>query len=259
MRIEVQLFYFEIMSFGFSYCLILIIVRNIIVDGIESVEPTNCTNIVCLDYSGRYFRRCISSVESSRTMVGKVVSSSGFEIDLREVILLSIQTNSEVVKFVPTGIKKKFPMLREFRIIRSGLTHLERDDMRQFGDELIDVSFKQNLLTSLESELFLFNPNLINICLSNNPIKFIDGRLVRNFENMHLKKLEILSSNCVHMLSILPRREDWYLIEDCNDRLSEYKSKKIMRSRVDFFNNGYVHRCNCGDTFCSRFGFDSGK
>lgn len=193
-------------------------------------------NLVCSRYQNdNTLAVSILTVESSWTIVGKVLHPNGTKYDTSDVEWLSIATGMQSVKFVPAGIKKKFPKLTKFEIIKSGLTHLEREDMRQFGDDLSEVNFWQNSLKVLESDVFEFNPYLVYIGLHDNPLKFISAELFYNFKHLtEIENIEIQNSHCINQQSFIARTDTWSYSE-CNDDEARNENKKVIADREDFF------------------------
>lgn len=175
-------------------------------------------------------------VTSSRTSIRNVLQGGGSKFDTSSIDWLSIY-NLGTVKYVPAGIKKNFPHLTKFEIINGRLIHLEREDMRQFGDSLMYLNFNGNSLTAIEGNLFEFNPNLRIIYLNNNPFKFINVDLFMNFRKMNFLTTDVSfgSSNCIN--SYIPVREssvNWN-IGSCNDIDAKNKGLMIILDRKDFF------------------------
>lgn len=149
------------------------------------------------------------------------------------VELLSIETKN--VKFIPAGIKKNFPNLKKFEVIRGGLIHLEREDMRQFGSDLISVSFWKNTLTALEGDLFEFNPNLEYIGLHHNALKFINPSLFENFKKLtNLQIVEFDNSTCIDQESRNPKLVEWNY-NRCNDVKLKKANLRRISDRENFF------------------------
>lgn len=170
-------------------------------------------------------------------MITKVLNKAGTELfDTGPVELLSIE--SESVKFVPADVKKNFPKLRKFEIIHSGLIHLEREDMRQFGSDIISVSFWKNSLTALEGDIFDFNTNLEYIGLDQNPLKFINPALFQSFKRRSLKLVEIKNSTCIDQVSRKLSSVQWKYSK-CNDDCEKNLNLKRISDREDFFHEIY--------------------
>lgn len=102
------------------------------------------------------------------------------------------------MKFMPRGIKKQFPQLKAIAIWNSGLSHLDKNDMKEFGSDLIHAGFLKNSLQMLSADLFEFNPNLKMIRFDENPLKFIDSEFFRNLKNLNQMENALFAySNCI--------------------------------------------------------------
>lgn len=178
-------------------------------------------------------------VESPLTIVRQVVSENGFTVDTSDVELLKVETRVNSMKFLPAGIKKKFPKLTAIEIFQSGLTHLEREDMRQFGDDLMHANFWKNSLTALEGDLFEFNPNLKHISFVENPLKFIDANLFQKIRTLKVvKEVQFGRTKCIDQGSLNPKREKWNF-EKCNDERAKRENQARIQQREGFFNGIY--------------------
>lgn len=112
------------------FLLILFISQNVQCDNRTYV------NLECFEITR------ISTTSTIRTffMEKVVYPNESVVINTHDIWQLKIETgmkSAKSVKFVPVGIKKKFTKLASLKIIQSGLIHLEREDMRQFGKDLI--------------------------------------------------------------------------------------------------------------------------
>lgn len=182
--------------------------------------------------------RVISSnlvIESSKTFVRKVVFNNRSEFDTSEIKLMKIFTKSKSVKFMPAGIKKLFPMLTTIDIQKSGLSHLEKNDMLQFGDALVFANFRMNDLTALEGNLFDYNPNLKYIWLNDNPLKYINPSLFESFKTMKsLEYVSLAKSSCINQSSHSPAVENWNTYS-CRDEDAKNETTRRISNRVEFF------------------------
>lgn len=139
------------------------------------------------------------------------------------------------IMFLPARINEMFPTLKKFMMIKSGLVHLERDDMRQFGDGLTSANFDGNLLTAIEDDLFEYNPNLEYIGLHNNPLKYINPAIFRNFQKKSkLAWVQIDNSNCINQTSTHLSMEAWNH-RKCVDAIAESRNIETIFNRMDFF------------------------
>lgn len=185
-------------------------------------------------------------VKSSKSTISKVQRSAGTDFNTTNVTWLSInnhEVSMKLVQFVPAALKEKFPHLTKFEIIRSGLTHLQREDMEQFGADLIHANFWKNSLSAIEGDLFEFNPNLKYIGLHNNFLKFIDPKLfvmIKKLKNIEV--VEFLSSNCIDSESTF----SWDY-EKCNDETAKIENLKRIKERETFFSKNCIV-CDCNNT-----------
>lgn len=102
------------------------------------------------------------------------------------------------ISFIPDGIKTLMPNLRVIRIRTSGLLSMNKENLRQFGNDLELASFVGNHLTSLDADLFEFNPNLRWISFSNNPIRHIDPRFFDHLPQMEtLELVWLIHAGCM--------------------------------------------------------------
>lgn len=105
------------------------------------------------------------------------------------------------VRFIPKGISNIFRNLRVLAIEISGILAINRENFKEFGNKLEFVSFYQNSITSIDENVFDYNPNLRHIYLADNPIKYIDSRF---FENLKiLSRIEYVSlegQDCINQV-----------------------------------------------------------
>lgn len=204
----------------------------LIVHNVECEYPSY-VNLVCrvIDRHEDLISLCFSSfleIKSPTTVIMNVFDSAGSEVNTSHVHSLMIQTSRHTVKFIPARIKHHFPKLNQIEIRHSGLTHLEKNDMRQFGDSLVKASFWHNLLTSLEGDLFDYNTNLELVIFSNNPIKFIGLKFIENFKMN--EKVGLVNCECV-------LGENF---QKCNDLSVRNKSLQTINERKVFFFKEYL-------------------
>lgn len=141
--------------------------QKIICDERAYIDPLVCSKIDNVkprwsaDFALQNFLRCeirnLNS-KSSKSIIGKVEKQSYFDVDTSNIELVKIETKGTSVRFVPAGMKKRFPKVMAVEIFDSGLTHLEREDMRQLGDDLQYFGLWHNPLATLPGDLFDFNP-----------------------------------------------------------------------------------------------------
>lgn len=186
------------------------------------------------------FPRVISTSftsESSKSTLNKVEDSSGSVIDTKNVKWLRIESQNKSVKFMPAGINNFFSGLSAFVIVASGLTHLEHNDMKQFGDRLKFSNFRENSLTALEGDVFKSNQNLQFIILSGNPLKHISPELFKNFEDMKLLKVVMIKSGCIDQSLKSPKAKEWNN-QRCTDETLMGHNLNRINERAVFFCGG---------------------
>lgn len=128
----------------------------------------------------RNFVVCLNMAASNM-----IVDEPNVQIDSVETIdneIEALDLRSAKLKFMPDGIKKKIPKLKAFRIMSSGLTYVDSENMKQFGIDLLYMNLKDNKITVLDADLFQYNPNLRFIKLDNNPLKFIGPDFFTNLQ-----------------------------------------------------------------------------
>lgn len=186
--------------------------------------------------------RCLSpytEIKSPTTIIGKVLHTNGSKIDTKNISMWQILRNSSSsVKFIPAGIKKKFSKLSIFVLHGVGLIHLEREDMRQFGKDLIRVEFNENLLTALEDDIFELNPNVEYVNLKNNPLKFVSSVLFKSLRKMeNIKNVDIRFGCATNSHSWYPKTENWNYenSRNCNDEKIETENVERISERILFF------------------------
>lgn len=154
----------------------------------------------------------------------------GAEIENGEVDALWIKDVN--MKFMPNGIKKKFPKLVAINFWNCGLTYFDKNNLKQFGSDLQDFRLKGSPIEVLDSDLFQFNPNLELISIWNCSLKFIDSGFFENLKNF--KKLIIVQielSECIDQ--IFDSRKDGKIesfkwnYENCTDTRALDKHLKL--------------------------------
>lgn len=88
------------------------------------------------------------------------------------------------VRFFPIDITNKLPNLKSILLETSGLLIIDKNDLKELGSSLEYLALGSNSITSIDADLFEFNPNLITISLRGNPIRHIEPELFANLKNM---------------------------------------------------------------------------
>lgn len=119
---------------------------------------------------------------------------------------------------IPERINKSLPRLKAFSVNGAGLLLVEKRHLRQFGNKLIYISFFNNSLTAIESDLFEYNKDLQLVNFDKNPLTYIDPIF---FERLKMfKSLEhIWFSNCgcINQSQTQTKKISRWRDENCRD------------------------------------------
>lgn len=181
--------------------LLLCSVSTFLVDSQNSSEENCFIKIICRSigdvkwhFKGSHLT-CVGddSIKSefSDSLVSSVVHKNESEVSNLDEITGLFIFDAEEVKFIPSGLKKHFPILKGLRISSSGLLSVTKEDLKQFGSSLEHLSLFNNNIKSINADLFEYNPNLKAIFLVGNPIRHIDPEFFANLKQ--LKSLEVVS------------------------------------------------------------------
>lgn len=199
------------------------------------------------------------SVTNYNTHVRNVSSLDQENIATESIEALYINNPTDL-RFLPSGIKSAFPKLKAIRIFSCDLSHLDQEDMRQFGNEIQWILLWKTKLTALDSDLFKNNPNLVFISLEDNPIKYISQQIFESFKQMsNLKFISFLECECI---KVVYQSEDNIQTFDwtnntCNDVAAKEShfmmSNEILRAEritIDDIKNEFKQKADIvGDTF----------
>lgn len=225
----------------FLSLLILLTIQEIACDGKVYVDLVcSETGVVKPEWNPALanFPRCVVSsliVTKPQTIVGIVKRPNNVDMDTSQVKHFTIYTKKRTVLFVPAGIKKKFPKVVSIEIFESGLSHLEREDLRQFGEDLYYIGLWRNPLTVLAGDLFEFNPNLKYFELHEVQLKFIDSQFFSSFNPINLKHVRFETSGCMNtQISDSPTKFQW-TYDKCGDEREQNEYLKVHTERESFF------------------------
>lgn len=175
-------------------------------------------------------------IDNDATFIRKVKYPNGSRVNTNGIVWLRIETGENSVKFIPAGIKKKIPNLLAIEIKNSGLIHLEREDLRQFGDDLDRTHFEYNRLTALESNIFEYNPNMKYVSFNGNPLKFINQILFVNLKKFKLIYMRFKNSTCIDRSDF---STDGWKNQKCNNVSAKNENFVRMSKRQGFFTQIY--------------------
>lgn len=163
-----------------------IVCKSIGAPGYQIVNPISC----CYGDSS-------ITVTFSDSTVRSILNQNKLEMEnLAEIKGLYIVRAT--VKFIPTGIKNKIKNLKLLGISSCGLLSINKENLKEFGSTLELLDLYGNKITSIESDLLEYNPNLIAFYLNgNNPIKHIDPEFFINLKKLkNILLIEIANSGC---------------------------------------------------------------
>lgn len=205
---------------------------EIICRRIRHVPYIDGTDFVC---------ECYTDTSLSSVVPGSRVTSvvNFYRLEIPEKVLSKLEAiniNQATVKFIPTGIKSRFTSLKALGITSCGLLSVNKEDLREFGESLDLLALDDNLLTSIDADLFDFNPNLRAISLGGNPIRYIESRFFTTLSRH--KKVELLTigapDGCLHKkcctlekFGTNPKEFSWNDAE-CNDKSARVQTKKLL-------------------------------
>lgn len=166
-------------------------------------------DIVCCNVESEEFyisrSRIMSCVMPSLSIIDfntTIRSTKALYVNRRAYTTASIEViyfrNAPNMHFMPLGIKKSFPKLKGLVINQAGLFHLDQQDMKPFGADLLWILIEHTQLTALSGDLFAENPNLVYIDFESNPLMYIDSQFFENFKRMRFaKEIDMRSCGCM--------------------------------------------------------------
>lgn len=181
-------------------------------------------------------------INSFETEIAYIVDSKGYSLGKSSKIQ-GLWIKNAKVNFIPGNIKNFCPLLRALSVENSGLLTLDKEDMRQFGSDLIQISFFDNSIRALKGDLFEFNNNLKYVDFSSNPIEFIDAHIFDNF-GVDIE-MKLFNTICI---------SDKFQIvssEDLGDQKLQWISKMRKCNKEDILIEDLLIRMRATDRFKS--------
>lgn len=173
-----------------------------------------------------------------------VINGSEEEVTSDSIEAIYIE-NSLEMKFLPLGIKMKFPKLKALRIDKSNLLHVDQHAMEQFGSELLYVRFFETRLRILEGDLFIHNTNLIHVDFSNNKLESIEPELFETFDQMKdLKTVDFLNCGCINQTGSRKISSEVCFLwsyHECNIKIRTAIFSKVITQKYKDFLNSTLH------------------
>lgn len=162
-----------------------------------------CSRIHSSRHLQMNFNECLGSVNEIMTVTSAcdvltVLQANETlmnEPELTQIEALAVYSSQIVA--IPNGIAGKLPHLRGLRIINCNLIELHKSNLEQFGSALVSISFENNLLVSLDSDIFEHQPRLFSLSLSHNPIKYINPNLFENLKKLSIQWVDLRNIQCL--------------------------------------------------------------
>lgn len=139
-----------------------------------------------------------------------------------ENVFFKLEIIDAKMPIISNGLSKFFPELHSIEIINSGLVILAKENLQQFGENLLEINFSNNFLTELESDLFEFNPKVTKAVFDGNKLKFIGENFLSNIQRK--MTLNFYDNDCVD------EKFDWNLddqdyMRNCNMLIEKCKPR----------------------------------
>jgi hypothetical protein len=112
-----------------------------------------------------------------------------------------IKFNNQTLDFIPQNISKFFKNIQSVDVISSSLKVVLKDDLQQFP-ELRFISFYDNLLETLDGDLFTYNPKLQFVSFHKNKITNVGPNLLRSLKS--LSQVHFNSNVCISQHAFNP-------------------------------------------------------
>lgn len=134
------------------------------------------------------------------------------------------------MRFIPAGLKKRFPFMKALVIRQSGLLSVDRENMMQFGVDLEYLDLYNNVLSYLDADVLMYNTHLQYIDFRSNPIRQIEPDFffyLRNLYDIKIINIYTTYSSYIQNFNSLSGHNlttfKWYDI--CCDDLARVETK----------------------------------
>lgn len=216
----------------------------------NSVESKDCSSndvkIICSAIEDHYwykyknhFLTCFVDKSMSSTNFGASVSTvkhNGSEIaNLAEIEgFLIRESPPAAVKFIPFGLKKKFPRLKALQFDQTDLQGVKKENLKEFGDSLQYLYLIKCKIISIDADLFEYNPKLGFVNFNGNPIRHIDADFFKNLIPMkYFTYIGFLNAGCMdtwysYKMSLLKYFTSRWHNEKCIDETARVETQKLI-------------------------------
>lgn len=153
--------------------------------------------------------------------------------------------NSRDVKFVKSegkklkvfpNFSKVFINLEELSLKNAGLKQITKEDLKPYGSKLKNLDLSYNEIEFLEKNLFIYNPNLVEIIFNNNKIRHVMNGAFNNIPKV--ERLWFEPNPCEIYTSDTPLNGN-YGIEFAS--AIEHQCKDKIFNRIDVLENEMVN------------------
>lgn len=122
---------------------------------------------------------CTMTVINAHTFLSEIKISNEKSSDFNEIkpkpTRATIQFKEKHINFIPINLVDVVKLnIASLIVVNCKLISLSEYDMRQFGENILDVDFALNNLKSISRNVFKHNHNLASVNLVDNPIIYID-------------------------------------------------------------------------------------
>ena len=145
----------------------------------------------------------------------------------------------QICDYFPIGIEKYFKNLEGIAVQKSGLKRITKSDLKPFY-KLKSISLYGNELTTLESNLFMYNPKLKLISVFNNKLKHVYPNILDGLE--HLERVYFSSNPCFNEDGVNPEKVEQLkckLIESCpvTEEMIQYAEIENEKLKIEAEND----------------------
>lgn len=155
-------------------------------------------------------------------------------ISLIKALYVSSADGANNLKFIPHGIKEKFPNLIALTIVYTSLLSVKYENLRQFGYSLEHLNLGHNLITTLDRDWLIFNTNIKSIDLSGNPLRHILMTFFASLEISfkHVEYANFQNAGCMNQLFQTSSGHNLKTFNwnygPCNDRKAHIDKQKTL-------------------------------
>lgn len=226
-------------------CFILLVAYGTI-----SVESQNCSvhkvEITCQDIDTNewsvgelltFYTDPSMTSTVYRSSISSVKYNNGSEVEMNYLAQIeALWISTAKVIFFPTGIVSKFPNLKLLAVTNSGLMSVNKENLKAFGIKLEELDLSDNNITSIDADLFEYNPNLKYISLYSLPLRYIEPEFFLNLRNLKgLKQIAIEISDtpgCINQIFNTVEGHDIALFKwknaNCTDETARIETEKLI-------------------------------